>query len=123
MLWAYPWKEYKRRAGVPATSIWQPLLDWNGKSYRASMDGGHPDFGQTFGVTGNGRVPMRRGRTRAREYLESPTTTFSGEMQIVGSSFDLSSPPPYKPGDETLAPPRHPDLSKKDFVFDADDAA
>ncbi|KAF5386218.1 hypothetical protein D9615_002233 [Tricholomella constricta] len=134
MLWAYPWKEYKRRPGTPATSIWRPLLDCfnysdflmeimgslryflNRKSYRASMDSGHPDFGETFGVTEDAeRLPIRRGRTG------SPTTAFSGEMQIVGSSFDLSSPPPYKLGDEILAPPRHPDLSKKDLVFDANE--
>ncbi|RDB25344.1 hypothetical protein Hypma_007883 [Hypsizygus marmoreus] len=132
MLWAYPWKEYKRKPGTPATRIWRPLLDcfnysdfvleivgsvqyyFNRSSLKPPTARGPtdvPDFGETFGVGGyaNDRLPIRRERG-------SPNPSVSGELHVIGSSFDLSSPPPYTTSDAMQPPPRHPDL-KKDFAL------
>jgi len=75
MMWSFTSNEYKRKAGTPATSIWRPL--WDSINYAdfaveifgslrfflcgaseqqmAAMNSNRVDFGQAFGVSGQGR--------------------------------------------------------------------
>ncbi|KAJ7096271.1 DUF300-domain-containing protein [Mycena epipterygia] len=69
MMWAFSPREYMRKAGAPATSVWRPL--WDSINYAdfaqeifgslrfflcgasAKQDDSHVDFGQAFGIEGH----------------------------------------------------------------------
>ncbi|KAJ6593951.1 organic solute transporter Ostalpha-domain-containing protein [Mycena capillaripes] len=75
MMWSFTSNEYKRKPGTPATSIWRPL--WDSINYAdfaveifgslrfflcgasaqqvAAMNSNRVDFGQAFGVSGQGK--------------------------------------------------------------------
>ncbi|XP_006456404.1 hypothetical protein AGABI2DRAFT_228341 [Agaricus bisporus var. bisporus H97] len=79
MMWAYPYSEYKRGAGKPATSVWGPLWDsinyadffieiagslryyWSTTAHHNTSRPRRPDFGEAFGVQPSRSTGMEAG--------------------------------------------------------------